>query len=431
MPPGCREPRRPEEGRPLRGCGHDRHPPRRPRRRPAPPHHLRARLHHDGGGLVPRHLRRHPGAVHRVDRRGRAAVDARQGQGLGHRRVLDAARARRPSGSAARSRTASRPAAPRRSSASSAARCGRCATCARWASARSSSTATCSRPTAAPARPRSAAATSPCTTRSPAWCRPGAIAQPPARPRSAPPSPSASSTGSPVLDLPYVEDSRAEVDMNVVMTSLGGFVEVQGTAEGAPYSRAELDSLLGAGRGRHRRDHRAAAARWSASPRRPADADPAGHGQRPQGGRGPGDPRSRPHGRGPGHGGRGDRRPPSRRTRSSRRGRWPRPPASWRWPTTPASRSTTSTARPGSTRPGGPATATGSHGCSASSTASPPRVGPAATCARPRPCGPTAVRSWCAARSRASWSTPRVATAASATTRSSRPSRATAARSAR
>ena len=49
----------------------------------------------------------------------------------------------------------------------------------------------------------------------------------------------------PVLDLPYVEDSRAEVDMNVVMTSLGGFVEVQGTAEGAPYSRAELDTLLG------------------------------------------------------------------------------------------------------------------------------------------------------------------------------------------
>jgi len=51
--------------------------------------------------------------------------------------------------------------------------------------------------------------------------------------------------GTPVLDLPYVEDSRAEVDMNVVMTSLGGFVEVQGTAEGAPYSRAELDALLG------------------------------------------------------------------------------------------------------------------------------------------------------------------------------------------
>ena len=51
--------------------------------------------------------------------------------------------------------------------------------------------------------------------------------------------------GQPVLDLPYVEDSKAEVDMNVVMTSLGGFVEVQGTAEGAPYSREELDTMLG------------------------------------------------------------------------------------------------------------------------------------------------------------------------------------------
>jgi ribonuclease PH len=50
--------------------------------------------------------------------------------------------------------------------------------------------------------------------------------------------------GAPMLDLPYVEDSRAEVDMNVVMTSQGRFVEVQGTAEGMPFSRTELDSLL-------------------------------------------------------------------------------------------------------------------------------------------------------------------------------------------
>ncbi|MBK5223278.1 MAG: ribonuclease PH [Acidimicrobiia bacterium] len=50
--------------------------------------------------------------------------------------------------------------------------------------------------------------------------------------------------GQPRLDLPYEEDSRAEVDMNVVMTGSGGFVEVQGTAEGAPYSRTELDALL-------------------------------------------------------------------------------------------------------------------------------------------------------------------------------------------
>ncbi|NLD78178.1 MAG: ribonuclease PH [Acidimicrobiales bacterium] len=51
--------------------------------------------------------------------------------------------------------------------------------------------------------------------------------------------------GTPVLDLPYVEDSRAEVDMNVVMNGAGGFIEVQGTAEGAPYSRVELDAMLG------------------------------------------------------------------------------------------------------------------------------------------------------------------------------------------
>ncbi|MGH8988625.1 MAG: ribonuclease PH [Acidimicrobiales bacterium] len=48
-----------------------------------------------------------------------------------------------------------------------------------------------------------------------------------------------------MLDLPYAEDSRAEVDMNVVMTGSGRFVEVQGTAEGMPFSRPELDELLG------------------------------------------------------------------------------------------------------------------------------------------------------------------------------------------
>jgi len=50
--------------------------------------------------------------------------------------------------------------------------------------------------------------------------------------------------GVPMLDLPYVEDSVAEVDMNVVMTESGRFIEVQGTAEGAAFSRSELDELL-------------------------------------------------------------------------------------------------------------------------------------------------------------------------------------------
>lgn len=50
--------------------------------------------------------------------------------------------------------------------------------------------------------------------------------------------------GIPILDLEYVEDSRAEVDMNVVMTGQGEFVEIQGTAEGKPFSRQEMDQLL-------------------------------------------------------------------------------------------------------------------------------------------------------------------------------------------
>ena len=48
----------------------------------------------------------------------------------------------------------------------------------------------------------------------------------------------------PRLDLPYEEDVRAETDMNIVMTGDGSFVEVQGTAEGAAFDRAELDALL-------------------------------------------------------------------------------------------------------------------------------------------------------------------------------------------
>jgi ribonuclease PH len=50
--------------------------------------------------------------------------------------------------------------------------------------------------------------------------------------------------GEPLLDLAYVEDVRAETDMNVVVTGRGLFVEVQGTAEGAPFDRSELNSLL-------------------------------------------------------------------------------------------------------------------------------------------------------------------------------------------
>ena len=50
--------------------------------------------------------------------------------------------------------------------------------------------------------------------------------------------------GTPLLDLEYVEDSACDTDMNVVMTGAGGFVELQGTAEGAAFTRAELDVLM-------------------------------------------------------------------------------------------------------------------------------------------------------------------------------------------
>ena len=50
--------------------------------------------------------------------------------------------------------------------------------------------------------------------------------------------------GTPLLDLEYLEDSACDTDMNVVMTGSGSFVEVQGTAEGVPFTRAEMDVLL-------------------------------------------------------------------------------------------------------------------------------------------------------------------------------------------
>ena len=51
--------------------------------------------------------------------------------------------------------------------------------------------------------------------------------------------------GTPLLDLEYTEDSTCDTDMNVVMTGAGHFVEVQGTAEGAAFTRAQMDALLG------------------------------------------------------------------------------------------------------------------------------------------------------------------------------------------
>ena len=50
--------------------------------------------------------------------------------------------------------------------------------------------------------------------------------------------------GTPLLDLEYIEDAACDTDMNVVMTGAGHFVEVQGTAEGAAFSRDEMNALL-------------------------------------------------------------------------------------------------------------------------------------------------------------------------------------------
>ena len=57
-------------------------------------------------------------------------------------------------------------------------------------------------------------------------------------------SASASFDGTPLLDLKYDEDSRAAVDMNVVCTDDGRFIELQGTAEGEPFARDEMDEML-------------------------------------------------------------------------------------------------------------------------------------------------------------------------------------------
>ncbi len=50
--------------------------------------------------------------------------------------------------------------------------------------------------------------------------------------------------GAPVLDLDYIEDSDCDTDMNIVMTGSGGFVEIQGTAEGEPFKRSEMNAML-------------------------------------------------------------------------------------------------------------------------------------------------------------------------------------------
>ena len=145
--------------------------------RPAAAGQLRARLHGHGAGIGARDVRADQGALHRVGRGARPALDAGHRAGLGHRRVLHAAgldaRARLPGGGQGQAVRADpgdpapdRPLAARRDATWS--RSGRC---------RSPSTATRCRRTGAPARPPSAAPTSRCTTPAPGWCRPGRSAR--------------------------------------------------------------------------------------------------------------------------------------------------------------------------------------------------------------------------------------------------------------
>ena len=91
------------------------------------------------------------------------------------------------------------------------------------------------------------------------WGRDEEVHRPEARSRSSTRSSAVSVgiiDGEPMLDLAYVEDVRAETDMNVVVTGRGLFVEVQGTAEGAPFDKRELDALLDLARRAARADLR-------------------------------------------------------------------------------------------------------------------------------------------------------------------------------
>ena len=145
----------------------------------------------------------------------------------------------------ARRRAASRAVARRRSSASSAARCAASSISRPWASARSILDCDVLQ---ADGGTRTAAITGAyvaCARRGGLAARAGRrIPATPIRDFVAAVSVGVVG-GTPLLDLEYVEDAACGTDMNVVMTASGGFVEVQGTAEGAPFTRAEMDLLLG------------------------------------------------------------------------------------------------------------------------------------------------------------------------------------------
>ena len=213
--------------------------------RPAP-HRDQARGPEVGRGVVHDPVRRHAGAVRGHDRGPRPAAPARQGHGLGHRHVRDAAAGdgrAQPSASRRRARSA---AGRTRSSAWSGGRCAASSTCRGSGSGRSRSTATSSSADGGTRtrvdhrrlrRPRGRA------HHATAWSATSSA-------HVAAVSRRRSSTAATLLDLDYSEDSHAEVDFNVVGTDAGAYVELQGTAEGKPFDRASLDA---AARPRERR----------------------------------------------------------------------------------------------------------------------------------------------------------------------------------
>ena len=171
-------------------------------------------------------------------------------QGLAHRRVRHAAR---HAIDAKRDAAARSMAEASRFSGSSAAVFGPWSSWASWGNGRSGSIATCWRPTAARARPASTAPTWP-------WSMPSGRS-PICRGRrrfcaaASRQSASACSTTTSCSTWITEEDKDAEVDLNLVMTGAGQFIEVQGTGEEATFSRGQLDRLLKLGKAGHRRHY--------------------------------------------------------------------------------------------------------------------------------------------------------------------------------
>ena len=308
----------------------------------------------------------HPGAVHRVDRRGRAALDAGARARAGSPPSTRCCPARRPSGSGARSQGGSRRAAPRRSSASSAGRCAPSATC---GARRAPGDRRLRRAAGRRRHPHGVDLRR--LRRAARRAHPPRAGRASSRPIRSPTHCAAISVGIvggvPVLDLALRRGlARAEVDMNVVMTGAGRFVEVQGTAEGMPFSPAASSTPCSrwprAGIGEIVDLQRRAAGRPPPAPR-PCRTEHAGwpparvvlatanpgkvaeiaallsacRRARAAPGRRARRRRGRRHARG--------QRPAQGRRRSRRR------PGGRAWPTTPGSRSTRSAARRGSTRP--------------------------------------------------------------------------------